>query len=255
MTDPNGLEIYFAALQHRLQASVNVASVLDHPGAKGDETEVNWERLLADHLPRRYQVVPKCKFVDHLGHLSQEVDLALCDRQYSTMVLQSEARAIVPAEAAYAVFEVKPELNRDHLLYAAGKAASVRVLARTSAQITDARGIIDRPREPSRIIAGLLATRVGWSPSLGDAFATALKDQDPEGRLDVGCVLGVAGWEVMYGNDEPAWVASSANQALVFFYLRLLTALQAIGTVPAIDYAAWSSFLSIRAMGEHGGSP
>lgn len=244
MTSANGLEAYFAVLQERLQASVKVASVLDHPGAKGDETEVSWEGLLVDHLPRRYQVVPKCKFVDHTGRLSDEVDLALCDRQYSTLVLQSGARSIVPAEAAYAVFEVKPELNREHLLYAANKAASVRVLDRTSERITDARGLIEEPRKPSQIIAGLLTTRRGWSPTLGNAFRVALDDQNPIGRLDLGCALGEVGWEVTYENNPPNWTASTPKHALVFFYLRLLSALQMVGTVPAMDYALWSSFLA-----------
>jgi hypothetical protein len=244
VTVANGLEIYFAALQERLQSSVKVASVLDHPGSKGDETEVSWERLLADHLPRRYQVLPKCKFVDHTGKLSQEVDLALCDRQYSTLALQSETRTIVPAEAAYAVFEVKPELNREYLLYAADKAASVRALDRTSAQITDARGVIEQPRKPSPIIAGLLTSRGGWRPTLGDAFGVALNDQAPLGRLGLGCVLGEVGWEARYENDIPKWTASTPNHALVFFYLRLLSLLQAVGTVPAIDYEVWGSFLS-----------
>ena len=246
MTNANGLELYFGALQDRLRASIAIAKVLDHPVSKGDEVEVNWEGLLRDHLPRRYQVVPKCKFVDHLGQLSEEVDLALCDRQYSTLVLQTEARQVVPAEAAYAVFEVKPELNREYLLYAAEKAASVRALERTSAQITDARGRIEEPRNPSPILAGLLATRSGWTPGMGDAFTKALGDQDPGGRLDLGCVLDFAGWQARYADGDPSWVASTEGQALVFFYLRLLSELQAVGTVPAIDYAAWSSFLAER---------
>ncbi|MBU3688534.1 MAG: hypothetical protein B7C54_10420 [Acidimicrobiales bacterium mtb01] len=244
MTPANGLEAYFAALQDRLQASIKVAAVLDHPGAKGDETEISWERLLDGHLPRRYQVVPKCMFVDHTGKLSQEVDLALCDRQYSTLALESQSRTVVPAEAAYAVFEVKPELNRENVLYAAEKAASVRVLARTSAPITDARGVIEEPRRPSPIIAGLLTTRAGWSPTLGDAFSAALKDQNSNGLLNLGCVLGEIGWEVKYENNIPRWAASTPSRALVFFYLRLLSALQRVGTVPAMDYDQWSAFLS-----------
>jgi hypothetical protein len=212
----------------------------------GDEAEANWEAMLTNHLPGRYKVVPKCKFVDCEGNLSDEIDLALVDRQYSTLILQAQSRAIVPAEAAYAVFEAKPRASRAHLLYAAAKAASVRGLARTSAPIVDARGRIDPPRPPSPIMAGLLTVGSDWVDGLGAAFRRALSDQDPVGQIDLGCVLLHGGWEVNYEVDPIGISVSVGEQSLVSFYLRLLARLQDVGTVPAMDFGAWSAFVRRR---------
>src|SRR5271156_6812794 len=162
-TAPKGIEAYFLALQTRLNASLGFTGAIPHPVAQGDEGEADWEAMLTEHLPRRYQVIPKCFLVDHRGAISQEIDLALCDRQYSTMVFATNARLFVPAEAVYAVFEVKPRISRQHVLYAADKAASVRRLERTSAPIVDARGRIDSPKPPPHIVAGLLTTGSDWS--------------------------------------------------------------------------------------------
>lgn len=103
----------------------------------------HWAKLFEEHLPQRYQVITKCKVADHLGRTSDEIDIAICDRQYSTLVVKAESRQRVPAEAVYAVLEVKPRVNRDRVLYAADKVESVRGLARTSAPIVHADGRID----------------------------------------------------------------------------------------------------------------
>lgn len=234
-----GVGDYFAALQQKLSSSLAVVDVLEHPGGKGDEAEVNWAGLLSDHLPGRYQVITKCKIVDHDGRLSDEIDIALCDRQYSTLILQVESRAVVPAEAVYAVFEVKQTLNREHVLYAADKAASVRSLKRTSAAIVDARGLIDSPREPSPIIAGILAARSDWSPGLGTSFEASLAGLQPSNQLDIGCVLQAGGWEASYTDGSPGLVASDESGSLAFFYIGLLRLLQRVGTVPAMDLDVW----------------
>src|SRR5262249_51207659 len=156
---------------------------------------------LSAHLPRRYQVVDKCFVVDHRGSCSDEIDIALCDRQYTTLIFKAGARVFVPAEAVYAVFEVKQRINREHVLYAATKAASVRALERTNGKIVHAGGTIEEPGPPKPIIAGLLTTGTDWSPGLTSAFEAALRDQNQAGRLDLGCAVNAAGWEVEYAKE------------------------------------------------------
>lgn len=244
--EPGGIEAYFLALQTQLDAALGYAGVIPHPVGMGDESEADWESMLKEHLPRRYQVVPKCFAVDYRGATSDEIDLALCDRQYSTMVFSANSRLFVPAEAIYAVFEVKPRVNREYVLYAAEKTASVRRLERTSAPIVDARGRIDEPKAPQYILGGLLTTGTDWAGGLDAPFVQSLRDQVPDGRLDIGCVLSHGGWQVQYGDSDPIAEVSVGEHALVAFYLRLLERLQVVGTVPAMDLGAWGAFLRNR---------
>ncbi|WP_139825224.1 DUF6602 domain-containing protein [Mycobacterium conspicuum] len=240
-SSPSGIEVYFLALQEQLAASLGLTKVIPHPVGMGDETEGNWVQMLSAHLPRRYQVVDKCFVVDHRGECSQEIDIALCDRQYTTLILRAGTRIFVPAEAVYAVFEVKQRTNRDYVRYAAEKVQSVRKLERTSAPIVHAGGVIKEPSAPKPILGGLLTTTSDWTV-LGVPFVDALHNQVAEGRLDIGCIVKVAGWEATY-SDQPSVSRSVPEHALVFFYLRLLAALQQHGTVPAMDFGAWSGFL------------
>lgn len=250
VTAPNGeqpgVEAYFLALQEQLIASLGLTKVIPHPVGMGDEAEGNWVQMLSAHLPQRYQVVDKCFVVDHKGQCSQEIDLALCDRQYTTLIFRSGARVFVPAESVYAVFEVKQRINRDHVLYAAEKVASVRSLERTSGTIVHAGGVIDTPQPPKPILGGLLTTGSDWAGGLGQAFIDALRAQPATGRLDLGCVVVDAGWEVEYTEATPSYKQSVSEHALVYFYMRLLAALQRLGTVPAMDLEAWSTFLRMQ---------
>jgi hypothetical protein len=240
---PVGVESYFLALQDKLGASLGLSQVIPHPVGKGDETEINWLEMLESHLPKRYQPIAKCFVVDHLGQCSDEIDIALCDRQYSTMVFSSHARLFVPAESVYAVLEVKPRLSRDHVLYAAEKTLSVRRLERTNAPVFHAGGCIETPKEPGRIIGGLLTSGSDWTPGSHTAFVQALSDQCDGGELDLGCALDREGWEVDYSDSTPTVSKSVSEHALIFFYLRLLARLQNMGTVPAMDLNQWGGFL------------
>jgi hypothetical protein len=60
--------------------------------------------------------------------------------QYTPSLLDQQKHRYVPAEAVYAVFEVKPSINWDYLIYAGEKADSVRILERTSIEIPHAGG-------------------------------------------------------------------------------------------------------------------
>lgn len=147
--EPRGVEKYFLALQGELEADLRKATVIPHPGGRGDETELDWHRMLQAHLPRRYVLYSKAFVVDHRGKHSDEIDLLLCDQHHSPLVFHSEARLFVPAEAVYGCFEVKPRINRENIRYAADKAASVRRLIRTTAPIVHAGGIYTETRPPA----------------------------------------------------------------------------------------------------------
>ena len=239
----SGLEPFFLGLQDELRAALGTGALIPHPGAKGDASELNWAGMLERHLPQRHRVVTKCFVLDHRGDLSHEIDIVLADRQYSPIVFQSGARQVIPAEAVYAVFEVKPQTDRENVLYSAGKARSVRALDRTNAPVPTRGGGIADPAEPGPILGGLLTTRCAWKSGLGAPFMKAIREQPAEGRLDIGCALDSAGWTIGYEPDEPSLRVSDQQRALVFFFVTLLRGLQRIPTVPAMDFEVWGSFL------------
>jgi hypothetical protein len=63
-------------------------------------------------------------------------------------------------------------------------------------------------------------------------------------RLDFGCALCDGGFDTLYDEQGDITVTkSAADSSLIFFFLRLLHRLQQVATVPAIDYAEYSSLL------------
>lgn len=230
----------FAVKQAQLLADLGAAEVVSHPNDKGDISEVSWRTMLTKLLPRRYGV-SQATVVDCLGGKSDAIDVVIHDRHFSPLVFWQDDVMYVPAESVYAVFECKPALNKDLLLYGSAKANSVRRLHRTSAQIVHAGGRILEPKKPPEILAGFLATRSDWSPAFGESFNKHLL-VDGGGRLDIGCVAGGGAWEVPTAGPDPLTV--NEDKSLVFFAMRLLARLQEMGTIPAMDYDAWSAPLS-----------
>ena len=88
----------------------------------------------------------------------------------------------------YAVFEVKQELNKQHIAYAGKKAKSVRSLKRTTTDIPHAGGIY-LPKHPPDILAGILTLDSAWNPPLGERFDKCVPDTGEQEKLDMGCVL------------------------------------------------------------------
>jgi hypothetical protein len=228
----------FAIKQDQLHGELRGAEAVSHPGDKGDISEDAWATLLTGLLPARYQV-SKATVVDCRGGKSDAIDLVIHDRHFSPLVFQQGGVMYVPAESVYAVFECKPSLDKAYVGYAGDKAASVRALHRTSAPIVHAGGTIATPKPPPQILAGLLTTRSDWSPAFGKSFTEQLVTVGDR-RLDLGCVVAEGAWEVP---ADPIIAVTIAKQerGLVFFAMRLLARLQQIGTIPAMDYDAWSA--------------
>ena len=72
------------------------------------------------------------------------------------MYLFKKNTKYIPAEGVYAVFEVKPDLNKKYILYAGDKIESVRKLFRTSASIID-RGQKRDPISLTKILGCVLS--------------------------------------------------------------------------------------------------
>ena len=71
----------YDGMQQEMEAGLKTgASVLMHPGMKGDDTEDNWREWLMAYLPNRYAVA-KGVVIDADGNESEQIDVIIYDRQ------------------------------------------------------------------------------------------------------------------------------------------------------------------------------
>lgn len=240
--EPTTLKEIFYNLQEQMkQRLTGGRKIIAHPTAKGDASELNWIEWLRTYLPKRYQV-DKAFVIDSNNSISQQLDLVIYDRQYSPFVFHQDGAIFIPAESVYAVFEIKQEIAKDTLLYAGEKIKSVRLLSRTSAPIVHAGGVIAAPKPPFRICGGILTTSSGWADTYGEAFQECLNSFDEFSQIDIGCIIDNSGFLVAY-NPAISFQKSTEEEALIFFFLKLLVTLQNLGTVPAMDIEAYARAL------------
>jgi hypothetical protein len=241
----NRLQTLYEKLQDRLAVDLkNARDANEDPNAKGDASEGTWHQLFTTYLPHRYKVM-KGIVIDCNGEESDAIDVIIHDRQFTPAIYQQFGLPYVPAESVYAVFEAKQQIDKAHVAYAGAKAASVRRLHRTSAIIPFAAGTYPK-KEPPRILTGLLAYESGWNPPFGDPFKEAIHALPPDHHLDLGIATARGCFEVSYGTVQPDIKIFKPERALAAFLIRLLARLQALGTVPAIDYDQYGRMLEIE---------
>ncbi len=231
----------FVAAQEVLKKQLELSRVsITHGGLMGDVNEKHFIAALRSHLPRRYQV-SSAIILDAFGNTSDQIDVVVFDEQYTPTLLDQQGHRFVPAEAVYAVFEVKPTINKTYLKYAGGKAASVRRLKRTSIEIRHAGGVF--PAKPLfSIIAGIVATDLSWKSGFGPTFLKI--HQSLKGNDIIDCGLAVSGYHFdCYEQQGPPRVFSG-NGSFAFFLFRFLEKLQTLGTVPAVDWTRYGKILS-----------
>jgi hypothetical protein len=236
----------FLGLQSQMISKLSTGRTnISHPGTKGDATELGWIKMLNTYLPKRYQV-DKAFVLDANGQISEQIDIVIFDRQYSPFLFNQDGAIYIPAESVYAVIEVKQDLSKKVIEYAGSKAASVRRLKRTSAPIPHAGGIFP-PKQHCEIIAGVLTLRSAWTPALGTKFEAAIAGLSENQKIDLGCALQSGAFEVTYKGDvKPRIERSGKKDSLIFFFLRLLSRLQQIGTTPALDISEYATSLRTK---------
>lgn len=245
MSEVNKIDIkdLFLSFQDEMKQSLRISRRhIGHPGSKGDASENEWIGWLTKYLPQRYKV-DKAFVVDHEGTLSEQMDIVIYDRQYSPFVFHHNGIIYIPAESVYAVFEVKQELDKGNLEYAAGKIACVRELKRTSAPIVHAGGKIENPKKPFDIIGGILTTESSWSPPLGDSFENLVKNLKGNQFINMGCSITDGSFIVQEQKGKVLIKKSKEDEVLIFFFLNLLMELQNKGTVPAMDILEYAKAL------------
>lgn len=229
----------FVHVEANIRAKMNLASTsISHAGTMGSVNEEYWIELFRAYLPNRYDVATGI-IVDSLGNRSDQIDVVIFDRHFTPTLLDQKSHRYIPAEAVYAVFECKPTINKKYIGYAQDKAASVRRMHRTSVAISHAGGSFPAKKH-FRILAGLLAPDAEWADGLGESFRASLAEHD-EVRLDCGCALEKGCFDT-YGESLSV---TSREGTLMLFLFRLLSRLQGLGTVPAIDWEAYAKIIAV----------
>lgn len=241
LNEANRIELssLFESTQKKMVGEFSaIREALDHGGTLGDETELAWLDFIRRLLPTRYQACDGF-VVDAEGLRSDQIDIIVFDRHYSPPLFQAGNVQYVPAEAVYAVFEIKQRIDKRTLGQACAKVSSVRRLKRTTAPIPTADGLLE-PKPPHRILGGVLALGFGKMDSVENVVGRLMTQVTEEERLDLGCAIRDGSFDVSYEDTGVARVRLSPGpSSLVSFLFHLLSMLQRIGTVPAIDYARY----------------
>lgn len=237
----NHLRQSFVAAQAVLERQLELSMIsISHGGVKGAVNEKHVIDTFRTYLPNRYQV-RSAVVLDSNGKTSDQIDVVVFDEQYTPTMLDQQDHQFVPAEAVYAVFEIKPSINRKNLLYAAEKAQSVRGLRRTSIAIRHAGGVFPaKPLFP--IVAGIIGIEVDWEDGFGSAFLRTYRSLQGTRVLD--CGLAVSGHSFDNYEQGVSPKIFTGEGSLAYFLFRFLEKLQSLGTVPAVDWARYARILS-----------
>lgn len=234
----NMKELFLEMQQEMLKRLSLIRKHVTHAPTKGAAVELSWIEFLSTYLPNRYSV-DTAFVVDNTGKCSEQIDLVIYDQQYSPFVFCHAGVKYIPAESVYAVFEVKQSLNKQHIEYAADKAESVRALKRTSVPIVHAGGTYT-PRTVFDIVAGIITTSSDWTPPFGKSFYDVTGALKPIRNLNIGCALDSGSFLL---KPDGTFETSSNEESLIFFFIKLFTQLQNLGTVPAMDIDLYSKAL------------
>lgn len=232
------LQHAFEAEQKCLAAKFEASSPIVHHGDRGTVNEGIFIEFLRRYLPYRY-AIEKATVIDSTGSVSHSIDVVIFDRHYTPTLFDSDHHRYVPAEAVYAVFECKPTFNKGYLEYAGDKVASVRQLKRTSVPIVHAGGQFP-PKALFDLIGGLLTIGVEWQDGLGVSFENNAAAMTGDRSLDCGFA---ASGHCFSGSPRNVVAGPAAAASFIF---NLLAQLQALGTVPAVDWAAYADAVGGR---------
>jgi len=208
---------------------------IKHEPTKGEGSETVWIKFFEKYLPKRYSVA-KATIIDSNGKTSDAIDVVIYDSQYTPFIFNDDGVKYIPAESVYAVFEAKQEINKGLLEYGGKKIESVRILYKTSANVVD-KGVSKLPLQLFTILGGFLCLENGWRTSISDnaPFKRCMEKLNIDQLLNIGCVLNDKSFLSESNGTGIAIKYSTSDETLIYFFLKLVSELQKLGTVRPID--------------------
>jgi hypothetical protein len=111
----------------QLSLDARVATSFENSTIRGDERASALRRFLADHLPGTL-AVGTGEAIDYADARTGQLDLCIYDRSTASPIQASGENVLIPAEALYAVVEVKSVLSQSELTKCVAASAKVRSL-------------------------------------------------------------------------------------------------------------------------------
>jgi hypothetical protein len=108
------LSSVMAKANSALHSAFRLSSTIDHAGVKGEGREAAVRRFPSGQLPERFGVTTGV-LVDFAGRQSSQLDVVIYDKAHNAPLVPAAdgSSAVLPAEAALAIVEVKSTLTAD----------------------------------------------------------------------------------------------------------------------------------------------
>lgn len=217
LPDSRRIEIaeVFRRVQAEMIAHLSISNLVEHTITQGTLAEQEWIRLFNSYLPSRYRSASGF-VINADGRRSRQIDLIVFETFSSPQLFPRDAVPHVAVESVYAVFEIKSQMDGNTIRDAGKKIASVRQLR----------------SDPTRpILGGVLAPMWLWSrDGLRSSLTRNLEELPHLHSVEIGCALKSGSFEF---TDH--LVVSRPEESLMFFLLRLVERLDALGPVPRVD--------------------
>ncbi len=225
------IKTLFETKQTILESKLSI--LLEHPVTKGEHCESGWIDFFRSFLPSKY-AIDKGFVFDSLGQVSDQIDIIIYDALYTPLIFGTDAgEKFVTAESVYAVFDSKPEINKETLDYTNKKIESVRSLSRSSRGVINA-GKYCKARELTKILGGILAVE-----SIG--IDTIKKHVEVFKNIDLGCSIKKHSFLVDRRGTEIVLSHASEEETVLTFFYFILDELYKLGTVAGIDIRAYAN--------------
>lgn len=233
----NKLKEMLLAKQTTLRGVLGESKEIQHPLGNGDNSEGGWKAFLKQILPQKYGV-DNGYVIDYEGNVSDQIDIIIYDNLYSPYVISSGSGVKhIPAEAVYAIIEVKSTITKAYLQYANDKVQSVKKLKRTTRGVTVA-GVRTPKRELTSILGIVLAKDSNISKI--ETIKKHLKNFD---NINLLCALDKYTILCNRNLEELEINMTNEEEALLGLYFYLNNELYELGTVAGIDIRKYANAL------------
>lgn len=233
----NKLQEMLLAKQETLRSILGESKGIKHPVGNGDNSESGWKEFLNKILPKKYGV-DNGYVIDYEGNISDQIDIIIYDNLYSPYIMSSGSGVkYIPAEAVYAIVEVKPTMTKLNLKYANDKVESVKKLKRTRRGVTVAG--IRRPKPKLTNILGILLTKE----------SNITKDETIKNYLEeytnINLLCALDKYTIFCDRNSSTFEIEKINEdeALLGLYFYLNNELYELGTVAGIDIREYANAL------------